>query len=93
MVVTIRAEPWPESARSVTVHRCEGVGAVLYICTASLQCLLSHRGCTFLELKVTEQEKCLCLSFLSTLDLETLKDNPNHCSYFIDSETEAREVK
>ena len=38
-------------------------------------------------------EKFPCQSCLSTLEVETLKDNLSQFSYFVGSETEVREVK
>lgn len=55
--------------------------------------VLFHRGNTFLEFKFTHVKKFPCQSFLSTLEVETLKDNPSQFSYFGDSESEVREVK
>lgn len=38
-------------------------------------------------------EKFPCQSCLSTLEVETLKDNLSQFSYFVGSETKVREVK
>lgn len=90
-----QAEQWPRWPRVSQVSdcprtgRCRRVLLILYLCAAHVSWTLFFRGSAFLELKW----KISVPKFPFYFGDRSLKDNPNHYSYFVDSETEAREVK